>query len=81
MDSPEASVGNTVYFPVHVPGGLLNMDDGHAVMGDGEAGGDGDSIRLRPRVQLNLIKGQKINWPRFENDNAIMAVGAYRPLR
>jgi acetamidase/formamidase len=35
---------------------------------------------LRGRLQLSLIKGQKINWPRFENDQAIMAVGIYRPL-
>jgi acetamidase/formamidase len=80
MDSPEASVGNTVYFPVNVPGGLLYIGDGHAVMGDGEVAGTAIEVPLRARVQLNLIKGQKINWPRFENDNAIMAVGAYRPL-
>src|ERR1700680_1594310 len=80
MDSPEASVGNTVYFPVNVPGGLLYMGDGHAVMGDGEVAGAAMAVPLRARVQLNLIKGHKINWPRFENDNAIMAVGAYRPV-
>ena len=80
MDSPEASVGNTVYFPVNVPGGLLYIGDGHAAMGDGEVAGTAIEVPLRARVQLNLIKGQKINWPRFENDNAIMAVGAYRPL-
>ncbi len=80
MDSPEASVGNTVYFPVNVPGGLLYMGDGHAAMGDGEVAGTAIEVPLRARVQLSLIKGQKINWPRFENDNAIMAVGAYRPL-
>ena len=80
MDSPEASVGNTVYFPVNVPGGLLYMGDGHAAMGDGEVAGTAIEVPLRARVQLSVIKGQKINWPRFENDNAIMAVGAYRPL-
>ena len=80
MDSPEASVGNTVYFPVNVPGGLLYLGDGHAAMGDGEVAGTAIEVPLRARVQLNLIKGQKINWPRFENDDAIMTVGAYRPL-
>jgi acetamidase/formamidase len=80
MDSPEASVGNTVYFPVNVPGGLLYLGDGHAVMGDGEVAGTAIEVPLRARVQLSLIKGQKINWPRFENDSAIMAIGAYRPL-
>jgi amidase len=32
------------------------------------------------RLQVSVIKGQKIAWPRFENDEYIMTVGAYRPL-
>ncbi len=80
MDSPEASVGNTAYFPVNVPGALLYMGDGHAAMGDGEIAGTAIEVPLRARLQVNLIKGQKINWPRFENEDAIMTVGAYRPL-
>jgi len=80
MDSPEASAGNTVYFPVNVAGALLYMGDGHAAMGDGEIAGTAIEVPLRAKVQVNVIKGQKINWPRFENDAAIMTVGAYRPL-
>ncbi len=80
MDSPEASMGNTVYFPVNVRGGLLYLGDGHAAMGDGEVAGTAIEVPLKARVQVNVIKGQKINWPRFENDDAIMTVGAYRPL-
>lgn len=80
MDSPEASVGNTVYFPVSVKGALLYMGDGHAAMGDGEIGGSAIEVPLRARVQVTVIKGQKIEWPRFENADAIMTVGAYRPL-
>jgi amidase len=80
MDSPEASVGNTVYFPVNVKGGLLYLGDGHAAMGDGEAAGSAIEVPLKARVQLSVIKGRHIEWPQFENDNAIMTVGAYRPL-
>lgn len=80
MDSPEASVGNTVYFPVNVPGAMLFLGDGHAAMGDGEVAGTAIEVPLRSRVQVHVIKGQKINWPRFENDQYIMTVGAYRPL-
>ena len=80
MDAPEATVGNTLYLPVNVPGALLYMGDGHAAMGDGEVAGTAIEVPLHARVQVNVIKGQKINWPRFENDQAIMAVGAYRPL-
>jgi amidase len=80
MDAPEASVGNTVYFPVNVKGGLLYLGDGHAAMGDGEVAGAAIEVPLRARVQVEVIKGKKISWPRFENEQAIMAVGAYRPL-
>lgn len=80
MDSPEASVGNTVYFPVNVAGAMLFLGDGHAAMGDGEVAGTAIEVPLRSRIQVHVIKGQKINWPRFENDEYIMTVGAYRPL-
>lgn len=80
MDSPEASVGNTAYFPVNVSGALLFMGDGHAAMGDGEVAGTAIEVPLRARVQVSVIKHQKIAWPRFENDESIMTVGAYRPL-
>ena len=80
MDSPEASKGNTVYFPVNVPGALLLIGDGHAARGDGEIAGTAIEVPLRARLQVNVMKGEKINWPRFESDDAIMTVGAYRPL-
>jgi amidase len=80
MDSPEAGAGNTVYFPVNVPGAMLFLGDGHAAMGDGEVAGTAVEVPLRGRVQVRVIKGKKINWPRFENDDYIMTVGAYRPL-
>jgi amidase len=80
MDSPEASVGNTVYFPVNVKGGLLYIGDGHAAMGDGEIAGTAIEVPLKARLQLSVIKGRTITWPQFENDDAIMTVGAYRPL-
>jgi len=79
MDSPEASVGNTVYLPVNIKGGLLYLGDGHAAMGDGEIAGTAIEVPLKARVQLSVIKGRTISWPQFENDDAIMTVGAYRP--
>lgn len=80
LDSPEASVGNTVYFPVNVAGALLYLGDGHAAMGDGEVAGTAIEVPLRARLQVNVIRSRKINWPRFESNDAIMTVGAYRPL-
>jgi amidase len=80
MDSPEASVGNTLYLPVNVPGALLYMGDGHAAQGDGEVAGTAIEVPLRARMEVSLIKRQKISWPRFENENMLMTVGATRPL-
>jgi Predicted acetamidase/formamidase len=80
MDAPEASAGNTAYFPVNVRGALLYLGDGHAAMGDGEIAGTAIEVPMHARVQVDLIKGQKIGWPRFENARQLMAVGAYRPL-
>ncbi len=80
MDAPEVSSGNTLYLPVNASGALLYMGDGHAAMGDGEVAGTAIEVPLRVRLQLDVIKGRRINWPRFENENEIMAVGIYRPL-
>src|SRR6202046_3659069 len=80
MDSSEASVGNTLYLPVNVPGALLYMGDGHAAMGDGEIAGTAIEVSLLARIQVSVIKGRKINWTRFENNDSIMALGASRTL-
>jgi amidase len=80
MDAPEASVGNTLYLPVNVAGGLFYFGDGHAAMGDGEIAGTAIEVPMRARLQFDLVKGKHTNWPRFENEKEIMAAGIYRPV-
>lgn len=80
MDASEARPGYTIYLPVNAPGALLYLGDGHAAQGDGEVAGTGIEVPMRVRLQVDLIKGKKIGWPRFETDAALFAVGAYRPL-
>lgn len=79
MDAPEASVGNILYLPVNAPGALLYIGDGHAVMGDGQIAGTAVEVPLRVRLRARVIKGKKIDWPRFEDQDEIMAAGIYRP--
>ncbi len=69
MDAPEASAGNTLSLPVNVPGALLYLGDGHAAMGDGEIAGTAIEVSMKVRIQVDVIKGKAIRWPRFENDN------------
>jgi amidase len=80
MDAPEARPGYTLYLPVNAPGALLYLGDGHAAQGDGEVAGTAIEVPLRVRLQVDLIKGKSIGWPRFENDTSLLAVGIYRPL-
>jgi amidase len=80
MDAPEASAGNTIYFPVSVAGALLYFGDGHAAMGDGEIAGTAIEVPMRSRLQVDVVKGKQTRWPRFENDKEIMAAGIYRPV-
>jgi amidase len=80
MDSPQVSVGHTVYLPVNVSGALLYFGDGHAAQGDGEIAGTGIEIAMRVRLQVDVRKGRPIAWPRFESDASLMALGAVRPL-
>lgn len=49
-------------------------------MGDGEIAGTAIEVPLKVRLRVRVIKGQKIDWPRFENQNEIMAAGIYRPV-
>lgn len=80
MDTPEASAGNTLYLPVNVRGALLYLGDGHAAMGDGEVAGSAIEVPMHAKIQVDLIKGKKTSWPRFENDDYLMTAGIYRPL-
>lgn len=80
MDYKGFVAGVSVYFPVFVPGGLLFMGDGHAVQGDGEIVGTGIEVSFDVQFTVGLLKGKKINWPRAENEEYILAVGNARPL-
>jgi len=63
MDSRMISKGARVYFPVRVPGALLQMGDIHATMGDGEICGTGVEISGEILVRTTLIKNFELNWP------------------
>ena len=80
MDAPEVSAGNTLYLPVNVAGAMLYFGDGHAAMGDGEVAGSAVEVPMRERLQVDVIKKKRIEWPRLENGNEIMAAGIYRPV-
>ena len=80
MDCPEVRAGNTIYLGVRVPGGLLSFGDGHYAMGDGEIIGTAIEGAMNVELTVDLIKHRDTPWPRIENEDWIMSVGAARPL-
>jgi len=63
LDSKLIKKGARVYLPVRVAGGLLQLGDIHASMGDGELCGTGIEIPATVLVRVGLIKGFELNWP------------------
>lgn len=63
MDSKVIKKGARVYLPVRVAGGLLQMGDLHASMGDGEIGGSGVEIAGKILARVGLLKAFELNWP------------------
>lgn len=80
MDSPELGEGTTVYLPVFHEGALFYFGDVHAAQGDGEVCGSGLETTAAVTLQFDLIKGQRIAWPRAEDSENIMVIGSARPL-
>jgi len=80
MDYRGFREGATVYLPVFVPGALLHIGDGHALQGDGEIVGTGIEISFDLEFTVGLRKGQRIGWPRGENEAFIFTAGNARPL-
>ena len=80
MDCPESRAGNTVYLGVRVPGALLSFGDGHYAMGDGEIIGTAIEGAMNVELTVDLIKGRATPWPRIENGEWMMTIGAGRPL-
>ena len=66
LDNKLITKGTRMYFPVRVPGALLQMGDVHATMGDAELCGTGIEIAAEITVKVSLVKGFELNWPVLE---------------
>ena len=80
MDLPDVGVGAVVYLPVNTKGALLYLGDCHAAQGDGELCGVAIEHPTVTTVQVDLIKGWSIAWPRLETKDFIMTIGSARPM-
>jgi len=80
MDAPEVREGATVYLPIFHDGAYFYFGDGHARQGDGEVAGTGLETSMDVVLQLDLVKGRTIDWPRIEDSEYVMVAGSGRPL-
>jgi acetamidase/formamidase len=75
LDNKDLVAGSTLYLPVHVPGALLSVGDGHAMQGHGEVTGTALETSLRGTLEIRVRKGQRLRWPRAETPTHYITMG------
>jgi acetamidase/formamidase len=80
LDNKSLVAGTTLFIPVHVPGALFEVGDGHAAQGDGEVDQTGIETSLRGRLRLTVRKGMKLAWPRAETSTDYISMGTDEDL-
>jgi acetamidase/formamidase len=80
LDNRDLGTGSTLYLPVHVPGALLSIGDGHAVQGHGEVCLSAVETSLKGEIQVVLHKGRALRWPRAETATHYITMGLHADL-
>jgi acetamidase/formamidase len=80
LDNKDLVAGSILYLPVHVPGALLSVGDGHAMQGHGEVTGTALETSLRGTFELRVRKGPRLRWPRAETPTHYIAMGLHEDL-
>jgi acetamidase/formamidase len=80
MDAQELREGTTVYLPIFHDGAYFYFGDGHARQGQGEVAGTGLETSMDVILEIDVVRGRRIDWPRLEDENYIMVAGSGRPL-
>jgi len=80
MDNHWLVAGTKVYFPVHAPGALFSVGDGHAIQGDGEVCGTAIETNLTGIFRFTVRKDMKLPWPRAETPTHIITMGLNESL-
>ena len=76
IDTNDVAAGATVYLPVFQPGGLLILGDVHAVMGDGEIGGQGLECAATVTMRVDLEPEPISDHVYLVRDGRLMVVAA-----
>jgi len=80
MDNHDLQPGTSLFLPVHAPGALISIGDGHGVQGGGEVGLSALETSLKGEIQVVLHKGMRTLWPRAETQTHYMTMGLHEDL-
>lgn len=81
LDINEFVEGSSIYIPVFVKGGLLWNGDSHAGQGNGEINLTAMETAFRElNITVEVIKGQKLEWPRLETRTHWITIGYDKDL-
>jgi len=75
MDNKELVAGTTLYLPVHAPGALFEIGDGHAGQGNGEVDITALETSLSGTLQFIVRKDLKVKYPRAETPTHYISMG------
>ncbi|MFL5309693.1 MAG: acetamidase/formamidase family protein [Myxococcales bacterium] len=80
LDNKDLTAGSVLYLPVYVPGGLLEIGDGHAAQGNGEVDITAIETSLVGTFRVLVRKDLHLTWPRAETATHWIAMGMDRDL-
>jgi acetamidase/formamidase len=75
LDNKDLVAGATLYIPVHAPGALFEVGDGHAGQGDGEVDITALETSLVGTFQFIVRKDMHLKWPRAETPTHYITMG------
>ena len=75
MDNKDLVEGTTLYLPVHAPGALFEVGDGHAGQGNGEVDITALETMLTGTFEFIIHKDQHLLWPRAETPASYISMG------
>lgn len=80
FDLREITVGSSVFFPVHVKGGIFTTGDPHALQGNGEVTGTTIECNIEGNLQFIVHKGRNLKVPRVETPSHYITIGVHDEL-
>jgi acetamidase/formamidase len=81
LDNKELVAGTTLFIPVHSPGALFQVGDGHAGQGNGEVDITALETSLTGTFQFLVRKDLRLRWPRGETPAHYITMGLHEDLR